>query len=196
MESKADCHDAFSTAMANDQFDEEIEETDPLSGFWLEGDSLAPPCQADLDVITAILDLSAASMKLGGNDVLYDLGCGDGRICLAAASKFGCKAKGVEIEEMLIQRFHSGIKQAKLEHLVTAIHGDLRTVDFSDATVVVIYLLPESIELIKSNLLQALDRGCTIICNTWGIKDYDGPVERITCGQHHNVTLIKYVKKT
>jgi len=180
-----------SLANVHDQQDDDEEEANPLGGFWLEGDSLAPPCQADLEVVAAIMDLASRSITRGKEDLLYDLGCGDGRICLAAAKKFGCRAKGVEIEEKLIRRFDEGIQKAGLGELVTAMHCDLRTVDISDATVVVLYLLPESIEIIKEKLIECLSRGCTLICNTWGPKGLT-PSERVTCGPHHNVTLLRY----
>lgn len=81
--------------------EDEIElekEQNPLSNFWMEGDSLAPPCQADMDVVSAILDLAQPSHE----DRLYDLGCGDGRIPLEAALKYKCVSTGVEIEDKLI----------------------------------------------------------------------------------------------
>ncbi|CAN0550622.1 unnamed protein product, partial [Ectocarpus sp. 12 AP-2014] len=56
----------------------------------MEGDSLAPPCQADMDVVRAIVDFAGVT----ADDVLYDLGCGDGRICIEAAESRGAKACG------------------------------------------------------------------------------------------------------
>lgn len=80
-----------------------MEDSDPLHGFWLEGDSLAPPCQADLDIVEEILTLANPNDR----SILYDLGCGDGRICLRASSRYGCRSLGCEIEENLYKDFVS-----------------------------------------------------------------------------------------
>jgi SAM-dependent methyltransferase len=83
---------------ANNVVDDEV---NPLqTGFWMEGDSLAPPCGTSLDVVHAILEFA----QVCSTDVLYDLGCGDGRVCLEAFSRHGCKTVGVEVEEDLVER--------------------------------------------------------------------------------------------
>jgi ubiquinone/menaquinone biosynthesis C-methylase UbiE len=124
-------------------------------------------------------------------DVVYDLGCGDGRICVAAAQRFGCKATGVEIEEDLIEQFKALVAKHRLDETVRIIHGDLLELDLSDATIIVLYLLSESIELIKPKLIEAINRGCIIICNTFTPKGLT-PCERKYCGFANNVTLFKY----
>jgi len=85
------------------------EEDNPLQ-MWLEGDSLAPPCQADLDIVTHILNLA----QPGPDSVLYDLGCGDGRICIEATRRFGCRSVGCEIEASLVARFRHHLASAAL----------------------------------------------------------------------------------
>ena len=55
--------------------------------------------------------------------------------------------------------------------LVSVVEGDLRDFDFSIASVIVLYLLPESVELISSKLREAVERGAILICNTWGPKN-------------------------
>ena len=74
-------------------------------GYWLEGDSLAPPRQTGLDVLEAILELSC----LNQSSKIIDLGCGDGRICLLASKRIGCKAWGVEVDEHLVDAFKRNI---------------------------------------------------------------------------------------
>lgn len=87
--------------------------------------------------------------------------------------------------------FEASISRMGLNGLVTCVQGDLTTLDFSTATIVVIYLLPESVETIKSALIEAIRRGATLICNTWGPKGLQ-PVSRHLCGEFSTVTLLKY----
>lgn len=175
-------------------------------GVWLEGDSLAPPCQVDADTVRSILDFLQTSVT--EKDVVYDLGCGDGRIPIAASYRFGCKSVGIEIEERLtdiFKRYMSRISESStlslsettyngsnrsLSDLVFVRTEDLLTSDISDATVIVVYLLPESVELIKDLLIACLRRGCTVVCNSWGLRGLRC-ADTSGCG---NLTLFKYTK--
>lgn len=156
----------------------------------MEGDSLAPPCQAEDDVIAAILDIS----NLTESSTLFDLGCGDGRICVAATEKFGCRSVGCEIEPKLIHNFRKrvqmldSIQQSK----ISIIEGDLRDADLSSATVIVMYLLAEAVEQLKPRLLDLIVRNnCVVVCNTFSLKGVT-PKEIRRCGFSNNVTLYMY----
>jgi hypothetical protein len=169
-------------------YSDEEDDENPLNGFWLEGDSLAPPCQAEIDVVHEIINLASPSP----DSVLFDLGCGDGRICLEATKRFGCESVGIEIEQHLIAKFNKHISHLGLEGKVLALHEDLRDSDMSRATIIVCYLLPEAIELIKSKLEDALRRGVTLVCNTWGPKGFTC-VRTVQCGHlNATVTLLLY----
>lgn len=125
---------------------------------------------------------------------MIDLGCGDGRICIEAAKRYGTKARGVEIEEYLIARFHESIKANGLQDLVSVSHGDLLEEDLSDATVIVTYLLPEALEQLKEKftaLLRQPGKNVRIICNSWGIPGMT-PAERHDAGAYGNVPLLVY----
>jgi hypothetical protein len=90
------------TRCDQEEQDEEEEETNPLQvGFWMEGDSLAPPCGSSVSTIHRILEFAG----LCADDFLYDFGCGDGRVCLEANAKYQCRTVGVEVEDDLVQRF-------------------------------------------------------------------------------------------
>lgn len=126
--------------------------------------------------------------------MLFDLGCGDGRICIAAATQFGCRARGVEIEEFLIDRFQQLIAANQLQERVSVSHGDLLKEDLSAATVIVTYLLPEAMDALADKfkaLLAHKERGVRIICNTWGIRGLT-PSARYDAGNYGNVTLLVY----
>ena len=157
-------------------------------GFhWIEGDSLAPPCQAEMDIVENILDFAQLSV----DSVLYDLGCGDGRICILGSQVYGCKSTGVEIEESLLKKFRSNVEKQKVGHLVTVEEGDLRELNLRGATHIILYLLPESIEELTPLLVQAVNFGATLICNTWGPRSFQ-PVDKRVCGESNQVTLLKY----
>jgi SAM-dependent methyltransferase len=164
-----------------------------LDGFWMEGDSLAPPCQADYDVVDAMIELA----DLSKDSNLFDLGCGDGRICVRASSRYGCRSAGCEIEERLIEEFRLLVADNSLSDLVEIIHDDLTRIDMSQATHICVYLLPESIDHIKPKLIEALQRGVVLIFNTWGLKDANIlPSKVLKCGFCENVTLLRYDKSS
>ena len=82
-----------------------------------------------------------------------------------------------------------------LEEKITILHGDLRDLDYSVATVIILYLLPESIELIKPKLLNALQSGTVVICNSWGLKELQ-PKKKVNSGFTNNASLYLYDKSS
>ena len=142
----------------------------------------------------------------------YDIGCGDGRVCIAVSK--ACpwiNSVGIEIEESLAERMEENIKVYEGNGVggrVSVIHDDLRDASVSadmkqTANIILCYLLPESIEEIKQLLIDCLLRSdsdsddCIIICNTWGIKDSDiKPISRTSCGCNNNTTLSLYDKSS
>jgi SAM-dependent methyltransferase len=77
------------------------------------------------------------------DDVVYDLGCGDGRIPIAAAKKYGCRAVGVELRDEVYAAAVKNVADNKLGHLVEIRKGDLYETDLSGCTVLCLYLLPD-----------------------------------------------------
>ncbi|KAG9402279.1 hypothetical protein AC1031_006907 [Aphanomyces cochlioides] len=167
------------------------DEEDESTFMWLEGDSLAPPCQSDYDVVHEIIRLA----KVTSDDVVFDLGCGDGRICIAAARQHGASAVGVEIEEPLITKFKERIGRYKLEDKVQVVHGDLMETDLTRATVIVTYLLPEALTLLDKKLKACVERGCRIVSNTWHIPGWTHDI-KVDVGPFNNVPLYLYTHYT
>ena len=91
------------------------------------------------DVATRMLTLA----RVTKDDVIYDLGCGDGRIVVAAARRYGCRAVGCEIVPNLVRRAREAVAAAHVERLVRIDERDMFTVDLRPATVVVLYLSPQ-----------------------------------------------------
>jgi precorrin-6B methylase 2 len=89
-----------------------------------------------MDVVNSMLYMA----ELTRHDVLYDLGCGDGRIIVEAARQYGCRAIGFEVQPIKIQNALDRIKQFHVEHLVSIKQADIFKVDLSGATVVTTYL--------------------------------------------------------
>jgi len=162
-------------------------------GFWMEGDSLAPPCQADLPVVIALLEFASPSPL----STLHDWGAGDGRVCVLASKLYGCKSVGCELEASLVLLFQANVarEEEACASRIQILHGDLRekidmaTIDSN--TIITMYLLAEGIEEIKPLLSQALGLGAVCICNSWGPKEWT-PVAVCDCGPYNNVRLMKY----
>uniref|UniRef100_A0A6V1PUG0 Methyltransferase domain-containing protein n=1 Tax=Heterosigma akashiwo TaxID=2829 RepID=A0A6V1PUG0_HETAK len=155
----------------------------------MEGDSLAPPCQAEPEIIDDILKLA----DLQPQDVFYDLGCGDGRICIKATQRYGAHSLGIEIEEALVKKFQQNIVSLGIEDKVRAVAGDLLGLPLEGATCVALYLLPEALARLRPTLVGALRRGCRIICNTWGLEGLE-PTSVVHSGKFKTVKLFYYDK--
>eukprot|EP00968_Pinguiococcus_pyrenoidosus_P002397 scaffold133_cov257-Pinguiococcus_pyrenoidosus.AAC.19 len=160
---------------------------------WAEGGrSLAPPCGTDKEDLSRIVE----ALRIGASDVMYDLGCGDGRVCLACAKAGAKRCIGIEIEEVLLDRFRQAIargqKAGELQHgQVLAKSEDLRLCDFSDATVIYVFLLPAALEVIEPQLRAAVAQGTRLVCNTWGPRDWR-PVETLQLNELGTLTLLLY----
>ena len=109
-------------------------------------------------------------------DLVYDLGAGDGKIAIAAARDFGAKAVGVEYEPQLARLAQCYVQAAGLGERVRIIHGDVFETDFSDATVVTLYLLPELNLRLRPTLLK-MKPGTRVVSHSFLMNDWE-PDER------------------
>jgi len=112
--------------------------------------------------------------QVGKDDVVYDLGCGDGRIVVMAAQKFGAKkAVGIDIDPERIRESRENAEKAKVGHLVSFVCGDATKVDISEATVVTLYLLPESNALLRPKLEKELKPGTRVVSHNYVIPGWE-----------------------
>ena len=130
----------------------------------LPGQSLAPYVPTPADVVDRMLDL--AEVKEG--DVVYDLGCGDGRIPIAAARR-GARAVGVDIDPQRIAESNANAKAAGVTQLVEFRLQDAMTVDVSPATVVTLYLLSSSNAKLRPILTKQLRPGARIVSHAFSM---------------------------
>lgn len=116
-----------------------------------------------------VVDKMLEVAKVGKGDVLYDLGCGDGRIVVTAAKRFGIKAFGFDLDPQRIKESKANAKKAGVEDLVTFEQKDIFKVDLSPATVVTLYLLPElNVQLIPQ--LEKLKPGARIVAHDFDME--------------------------
>jgi SAM-dependent methyltransferase len=126
-----------------------------------------------------VVDRMLQMAQVKKDDVVYDLGCGDGRIVVTAAKRYGTRAFGFDIDPQRVAEAKANVKAAKVEHLVTIEQRDIFTLDLSPASVVTLYLLPElNVRLIPQ--LEKLKPGSRIV-------SHDFPMEGVKPLQH--VTL-------
>ncbi len=138
----------------------------PRAGKDREPDAIFFPTPQD--VVEKMLKL--ANVKK--DDMVYDLGCGDGRIVVTAAKKYGCKAVGYEIDPELVKLARENIKQNQVEHLVKIEREDVFTLDLSGADVIMVYLLPRLNERLIPQL-KKLKPGSRIVSHQFqmlGVK--------------------------
>lgn len=109
--------------------------------------------------------------KVGSSDVVYDLGCGDGRIVVAAAKNHGARGVGIDIDAQLIREARENARRAGVAGRVEFREQDLFKSDFRDATVVALFLLPALNRRLRPQL-EALKPGTRIISNTFEIAGW------------------------
>jgi SAM-dependent methyltransferase len=123
--------------------------------------------------VKAMLEL--ADVK--SSDIVYDLGCGDGRIVIAAAKRYGARGVGIDIDPALIREARTNAQKADVEKLVEFREQDLFLANFREATVVTLFLLPAINKRLLPQL-EALKPGTRIVSNTFEIGDWK-PVREI-----------------
>src|SRR5689334_17167220 len=126
--------------------------------------------------------LKLAGVKSG--DVVYDLGCGDGRIVISAAKTYGARGVGVDLNPERVQEARANAKSAGVEDKVKFEENDLFKANIADATVVTLYLLPNVNERLKPKLLKDLKPGTRIVSHSFDMGDWKPDREEVVDGRH------------
>ena len=140
--------------------------------FLQDNPSLAPFVPSPYDVVQRMLTLAEVTR----DDVVYDIGCGDGRIVITAAQRFGARGVGIDIDPQRIAEANANAERAGVQHLVQFIQQDAMTVDVSEATVITLYLLSSSNLKLRPLLTTQLAPGARIVSHAFSMGDWEPDV--------------------
>jgi ribosomal protein L11 methylase PrmA len=119
-------------------------------------------------VVEAMLQVAG----VGKNDIVYDLGCGDGRIPVTAAKKYGATGVGIDIDPQRIKEAKENVAKNNVGDKVTIVQGDLFEQDLSKATVVTLYLLPSLNVKLMPKLMKELKPGTRVVSHAFDMGDW------------------------
>lgn len=143
----------------------------PVRSSW---QNLAPYIATPEDVVDRMLTLAQVSP----DDLVYDLGCGDGRIPIAAAKKYGARGIGLDIDPKLVALARANAAAAGVDRLVDFRVEDVLTADVSDASVVTLYLLSSSNQRLRPMLMRQLKPGARIVSHAFSMGR-DWPADKV-----------------
>src|SRR5918999_5197826 len=133
---------------------------------WTDGE--VPFVRTTPEVIDRMLELA----RVRADDVVYDIGSGDGAIIIRAAKKYGVKGIGIEIDQELVMKARNNAFREKVEHLVEFRAQDAFTADVSSATVVTLYMLPEFNAKLRPILERQLKPGSRVVSHDFPIEGW------------------------
>ena len=120
------------------------------------------------EVVEAMLQVANVTK----NDIVYDLGSGDGRIPVTAAKKYGARAVGIDIDPQRIKEANENVAKNNVGDKVKIMNADLFTTDISEATVVTLYLLPSLNVKLMPKLMKELKPGTRIVSHAFDMGDW------------------------
>jgi SAM-dependent methyltransferase len=138
-----------------------------------DSDRTVPYVPTPPEVVKKMLDMA----KVGPDDVVYDLGSGDGRIVIMAAEKYGAKAVGVELDEGRFKESSARLVELGLEKLAKIVRGNLFETDVRPATVVTLYLLPDVNQRLRPRLEKQLRAGARVVSHNYLMETWKAAQE-------------------
>jgi SAM-dependent methyltransferase len=139
-----------------------------LSSAALQRPTLAPYVPTPQDVVDRMLAFAGVT----ATDIVYDLGCGDGRIVITAAKKYGARGVGIDIDGDRIDESRRNAREAGVTSLVEFHRGDILQADVSRASVVMLYLMSSSNLKLRPLLTAQLQPGARIVSHSFGMGDW------------------------
>jgi cyclopropane fatty-acyl-phospholipid synthase-like methyltransferase len=121
-----------------------------------------------IEVVDKMLEIA----EVQKDDVVYDLGSGDGRVVIRAAKKYGARGVGIEMDQSLIDKARTAAEAEGVSHLVEFRAEDALKTNLSPATVVTLYMLPWFNEAMKPNFKKYLKPGSRIVAHDFGIEGW------------------------
>jgi precorrin-6B methylase 2 len=146
----------------------------------------SPQRSPDVPYVPTTEEVVEVMMRLGEvdkNDVVYDLGSGDGRLPITAAKKYGARGLGVDIDPNRVREARENAKAAGVEDKVKFVQGDLFQTDIGEATVVTLYLLPSVNLKLRPKLLSELKPGTKVVSHNYDMGDWK-PEQTVNVGNH------------
>lgn len=159
----------------------------PSAGENLTKAADVPYVPTPYEVVMEMLNMADVTKE----DVIYDLGSGDGRLVITAAQKFGARGVGVEINPRLIKKSQENAQEARVAEQVQFIQQDLFEMDISSASVVTLYLLPKVNLRLRPKLLKELKPGTRIVSHQFDMKDWK-PDSVVTLDHHSRLHTLFY----
>jgi SAM-dependent methyltransferase len=154
-------------------------------------DTLAP----DFPTPQPVVDRMLALANVKPTDIVYDLGCGDGRFLITAVRMYHCRAVGVELSRDIYDRTCQRIKALNLNDQISIVHGNILQTDFSAADVVTLYLMTSTNERLKPQMERYLKPGARVVSHDYEIHGWKSAKEELVSvdGRPHKIFL--YVMK-
>lgn len=157
-----------------------------------DAEDLAPFVATPMNVVLKMLELAEVS----SGDMVFDLGCGDGRIVITAAKEFGARGVGIDIDPQRIYESREAAIEAGVQDMVEFRIQDATKTDISGATKVLLYLLPESNEILRPKFDEQLKPGVIVVTHNYHIPGWDHKQEMAMSlddefGQNHSIFVYK-----
>jgi SAM-dependent methyltransferase len=118
-----------------------------------------------------VVDAMLALAHVTSEDIVYDLGSGDGRIPITAAARYGARGVGIEIDDFYLREAYGNLKKAGVGDRVTFLHADFFQADLREATVVTLFLLPQVNQRLAPKLKRELRHGARIVSHQYAMGD-------------------------
>jgi hypothetical protein len=147
-----------------------------MTGNAMAQDAAAPAVELDAPYVPTPAPVVKSMLAMGGvgpNDIVYDLGSGDGRLPIAAVKDFGAKkGVGIDLDPVRVAEARTNAKKAGVEDRVIFHQGDMFAFDFSEATVLPLYLLPEMMLQLRPKMLE-MKPGTRIVAHDYALGDWE-----------------------
>jgi SAM-dependent methyltransferase len=164
--------------------------------LWIAGNALAAAPGVSPDVPTPYLPSTQVALDemlrlagTGPDDLVVDLGSGDGRVVIAAARDYGARGLGIEIDPKLVAESEANARQAGVADRVAFRQGDVLVADYRAATIVTLYLLPNLVDKLKPRLLAELRPGTRIVAHDYGFSDWK-PDKSVVISKTYHLYLV------
>jgi len=153
------------------------QETDTTGTTLIPGLEVSPEAQkSDVPYVPTpkpVVNRMLEMAEVDSNDVVYDLGSGDGRIVIQAATKYGARGVGIEIDPELVRKARRNAREAGVSALVEFRQADLFKTDISEATAVTLYLLPSVNEKLRPKLFEELKPGTPVVSHDFDMDEWE-----------------------